>query len=128
MIMESQEPLYLQNEQALYFYLRKFLKSKPDAVQLDGSKKEKPSKNVVVVFKFSVNDTKYKLFGDLTRKAAQHFIELCDEHGSPALALKECTGRGEGAESLIPSDWSTPNGWHCAVWVDKASDSLKKTG
>jgi hypothetical protein len=117
------ELLHLQSEDALYFYLKKFLKTKPDAVQLDGSAKKKANKNIFLVFTYSVSGRKYKLSGDFTRKAAESFVRLTEEHGSSAVVLKEYVEAGH-PEGLILATSSKPDGFHCYVYVHKASDRL----
>lgn len=117
------ELLQLQSEDALYFYLKKFLKTKPDAVQLDGSTKKHENKKIVLVFTYSVNGRKYKLSGDFTRKAAENFVALSEEHGSSAVVLKEYTPSGM-PEGLILATSKKPDGFNCFVYVHKASDKL----
>lgn len=120
--------LYLQSEDALYFYLKKFLKQSPKAVQLDGATKTTKSNKVMVVFSFSITGQKYKLTGSLTRKAAETFVGLVEEHGSASLALKEYEPK-EGSTSpatLILSNSKSPGGWDCLPFVDKASQKLKR--
>lgn len=119
------ELLHLQSEEALYFYLKKFLKAKPDAVQLDGSTKKRENKKIVLVFTYSVSGMKYKLAGDFTRKAAEAFVALTEEHGSSAVVLKEYTPDGE-AHGLILATSKKPDGFHCTVYVHKAADKLSK--
>ncbi|OFZ21621.1 MAG: hypothetical protein A2X94_00345 [Bdellovibrionales bacterium GWB1_55_8] len=118
------EPLYLRSEDALCSYLKKFLKNKPKAVQLDGSQTPAPA-GVVVVFKFSVNDRQYKLTGDVSRKAVQHFVQLCEDQGSAALALKEWKME-DGSRCLIMADASSPADWCCRLYSSKAVDRLKR--
>lgn len=117
------EPLFLQSEDALYFYLKKFLKGKPKAVQLDGSTEQRKNTKVVAVFRYSVTGRKYKLAGDLTREAVQEFVRITEEQGSSAVALKEYSG--EEGETVILATFSKPEGWHCKPYVNKASDRLK---
>jgi hypothetical protein len=118
------EPLYLLSEKTVYTYLKKFLKDNPDAVQLDGSTKAHKNSDVVIVFTYSIDGRKYKLSGDLTRKAAQAFVALADEHGSPAVVLKEFSSSGR--EGLILATTTEPKGWNCWEYVAKKSDSLKR--
>lgn len=118
------EPLHIQSEDALYFYLKKFLKSKPDAVQLDGSTRKKANQKIVLVFTYSVTGQKYKLSGDFTRKAAEEFVQLTEEHGSSAVVLKEY--HTEGKAGLILATKKGPEGFNCLVYVSKTSDQLKK--
>jgi hypothetical protein len=122
---QDMELLHLQSEDALYFYLRKFLKAKPDAVQLDGSTKKTANKNVVLVFTYSVSGQKYKLSGDFTRKAAETFVSLTDEHGSSAVVLKEYSPEGASA-GLILATSKKPDGFNCVKYVSKAADKLRK--
>ena len=117
------ELLHLQSEDALYFYLKKFLKAKPDAVQLDGAAKKIENKKIVLVFTYSVSGRKYKLAGDFTRKAAEKFVQLTEEHGSSAVVLKEYVVTGE-PEGLILATSKKPDGFNCFVYVHKASDKL----
>jgi hypothetical protein len=121
----SMDILQLQSEEALYFYLKKFLKAKPDAVQLDGSTKKTGNKKIVLVFTYSVTGRKYKLAGDFTRKAAEAFVKLTEEHGSSAVVLKEYSFEGKEA-GLILATSEKPDGFHCYVYVHKASDHLSK--
>jgi hypothetical protein len=118
------ELLELQSEDALYFYLKKFLKTKPDAVQLDGSSKKKDSPGILLVFTYSVNGRQYKLSGDFTRKAAETFVSLAEEHGSSAVVLKEYKDEKKG-ESLILATSSKPDGFHCFLFH---KGSKKKIG
>lgn len=122
------ELLHLQSEDALYFYLKKFLKAKPDAVQLDGSTKKKGNAKVLLVFTYSVNGRKYKLSGDFSRKAAEQFVQLTEEHGSSGAVLKE---QSEGDRDLgLVFATSGPagkkaDGFRCLPYTYKASDKLK---
>lgn len=118
------DPLYLQSEEALYFYLKKFLKAKPSAVQLDGSSSQEPCRKVVAVFNYSVNGIQYKLLGNVTRQAIEAFIELSDEQGSPAIALKEY--QDAKVKGLILANTKSPSGFHCEVYVTKANDRNKR--
>jgi hypothetical protein len=118
------EPIFLQSEKAVYSYLKKFLKEKPNAVQLDGSTTAKKNGNVMIVFTYSVDGRKYKLAGDLTRAAAQLFVALTDEHGSPAVVLKEFNDGGQ--EALILATAKAADGWNCKHYTPKTSDRLKK--
>jgi hypothetical protein len=119
------EPLYLQSEEALYFYLKKRLKAKPGAAQLDGALNSGASKKVVAVFRYSVNGKQYKLFGDVTREAIESFVQLADEQGSPAIALKEFTD-ADNRQGLILANSKLPNGFHCEIFTSKAADRFKK--
>jgi hypothetical protein len=119
------ELLQLQSEDALFFYLKKFLKTKPDAIQLDGSSKKRENKKIVLIFTYSVNGKKYKIAGDFTRKAAEAFVRLSEEHGASAVVLKEYTPAGEPA-GLILATSKKPDGFHCYAYVNKASDKLSK--
>jgi hypothetical protein len=118
------EPLQLQSESQVYMYLKNFLTTKTKAVQLDGSTAPQKSGKVIIIFRYSVDGRKYKLLGDLTRKAIKDFIALADEQGSPALALKEYEEKG--STTLILADSNRPNGWHCTRFVAKSSDRLKQ--
>jgi hypothetical protein len=118
------DPLYLQSEEALYFYLKKFLKAKPSAAFLDGSSGKEPSRQVIAVFNYSVNGKQYKLYGNMTRQAIEAFIQLSDEQGSPAIALKEY--QGEKAKGLIIANTKSPNGFYCEIFVTKAADRFKR--
>ena len=119
------EPLQLQSENQVYMYLKNFILSKSKAVQLDGSTSPKKNSKVIIIFRYSVDGRKYKLLGDLTRKAMKAFIALTDEQGSPALAFKEY--KSNGRTSLILADSNTPNGWHCTPFIAKSSDQLKRS-
>src|SRR5687768_1727413 len=112
--------IYFQSEEALYSYMKKFLKQKPKAVQLDGSTTKDGNKRVVAVFQYSVNQKNYKVLGGLTREAAESFVRLTEEQGSSALALKEFQ-KGAG---LILADSHEPGGWLCEVYSEKASEKL----
>ena len=117
------ELLHLQSEDALYFYLKKFLKAKPDAAQLDGSSKKKENSKILLVFTYSVNGNKYKLPGDFTRKAAEQFVQLTEEHGSSGVVLKEHTVNGKDA-GLILATSKKVDGFRCLPYTHKASDQL----
>ncbi len=119
------EPLRLQTEEELYFYLKKFLKTKAKAVQLDGSVKKKENRNIVLVFSWTVNGRDYKISGDFTKKAAQEFVRLTEEHGSSAIVLKEFVVMGQPC-GLILGTHQQPDGFHCFPYVAKASDRLKR--
>jgi hypothetical protein len=123
------EPLYLQSEEALYFYLKKFLKAKPSATHLDGSSLsgkggDEPTRQVIAVFNYSVTGKQYKLYGNMTRQAIEAFIKLSDEQGSPAIALKEY--QGDKVTGLILANTKSPNGFHCEIFVTKAADRFKR--
>jgi hypothetical protein len=118
------EPLQLQSESQVYMYLKNFLGTKTKAVQLDGSTAPQKSGKVIIIFRYSIDGRKYKLLGDLTRKAIKDFIALADEQGSPALALKEYEEKG--STTLILANSNRPNGWHCTRFVAKSSDRLKQ--
>lgn len=122
---ETVEPLELQNEDALYFYLKKFLKTKPDAAQLDGSPQPKINSRIVLIFQYSVTGKKYKIPSDFTRQAAERFVALTEEHGSPSLVLKETQGTA-GATGLILADSREARGFLCYAYTAKASDKLKR--
>ena len=117
------EPLHLKSENQVYMYLKNFLATKPKAIQLDGSTTPAKNSEVIIVFRYSVDGRKYKLLGDLTRKAMKNFIALADEQGSPAIALKEY--KENGRTTLILGDSHSPNGWHCTRFIAKSSDRLK---
>ena len=119
------EPLQLKSESQVYMYLKTFIASKTKAIQLDGSKTPKKNGKVIIIFRYSVDGQKYKLLGDLTLKAIQHFIALTDEQGSPALALREYNK--DGRSGLILADSKSPNGWHCTKFEEKNSDLLKRS-
>jgi hypothetical protein len=119
------ELLHLQSEDALYFYLKKFLKAKPEAVQLDGATKKTDNKRIILVFTYSVSGTKYKLSGDFTRKAAETYVQLTEEHGSSAVVLKEYSPDGKES-GLILATTQKPDGFHCYLYNHKASDKLKR--
>src|SRR4051794_19638287 len=118
------EPLYLKSEESLYAYLKKFLADYPNAAQLDGSTTKKTNTGVILVFQYSVDGQKYKLAGDLTRKAAEEFVALTDEHGSSAIVLKEY--HDDAGKALILATRSKPDGWNCREYTSKSSDRLKK--
>lgn len=118
--------LHLQSEEALHAYLKRFLKEKPQASQLSWANEGKAHSNVVLVFRYSVNGKKYKLLGDVPRKAIESFVKLADEHGSAAVVLKEYSKGGEGTESLILATEKSPQGWVCHPWSNKTSDRLHK--
>ncbi len=118
------EPLYLNSEDALYSYLKKFLSDKPKAVQLDGSLKPKSNSQVMVVFEYSLDGKSYKLLGDLTRKAAESFVRLVEEHGDAGAVLKENPDSKVGG--LILANSNQANGWSCKPYVKKTADKLKK--
>lgn len=119
------ELMILQSEEALYYYFKKFLFKDAKAVQLDGSTKKKSNNQVYIVFKYSIDGKKYKLFGDLSRKSMQSFVDLTEEHGSPAIVLKEFDDGGKNP-TLILANSNEPGGWRCAPYTSKASDRLKK--
>ena len=117
------EPLDLKSEDELYSYFKKFLKNQPKAVQLDGSTTPKANKRVELFFRYSVDGKKYCLFGDLTREAVETFVTLSNEHGSPAVALKEYSNGKD--HTLILATSNEPGGWSCRPFVHKAQDKLK---
>ena len=119
------EPLHIKSEEALVSYLKKFLKAKPDAVQLDGSTQRVVNRGIMLVFTYSVNGNKYKIAGDFTRKAAEEFVRLTEEHGSPSVVLKEYQIDGKEL-GLILANSTSPNGFNFFVYTNKASDRLKK--
>ncbi|MGK5083898.1 hypothetical protein WDW37_11400 [Bdellovibrionota bacterium FG-1] len=119
------ELLTLQSEDAFYFYLKKFLKAKPDAVQLDGSTRKKENKKFLLVFTYSVDGRKYKVSGEFSRKAAEAFVHLTEEHGSSAIVLKEYSPDGK-QKGLILATSKKPDGFHCYAYTAKASHRLGK--
>ncbi len=119
------EPLRLQTEEELYFYLKKFIKTKPKAVQLDGSVKKKENRSIILVFNWSVNGKDYKLSGDFSKKAAKDFVKLTEEHGSSAIVLKEYIVDGQSCGLILATEKS-PNGFHCFPYVAKATDRLRQ--
>jgi hypothetical protein len=119
------KPIELKSEKQLYLYVKNFLSQKPNAVQLDGSSDPKPNSKVYVVFEYSVDGKKYKLLGDLTRKAMKAFIALSDEQGSPALALKEHRTAGGGPHTLILANTRQPQGWQCAPYLPRKRDAYR---
>lgn len=114
--------LYLKSEDELLAYFKRFLREKPKAVQLSGAPKVIPGAGVIVVFRFSIDDRRYKLMGDVTRQAIEEFVSTAEEHGSAALALKHFM-KGE-TKTLILSTHSRPDGWHCLPYAEKAQDKL----
>ena len=116
--------LFLQSEDELLAYCKRFLKDKPKAVQLDGAAQPTTDARVVAVFRFSIDDRRYKLLGDVTRSAIQEFVSLAEEHGSAAMALKSFS-KGP-MTSLILSTHKKPDGWRCLPFTEKAQDKLKK--
>ncbi|NDD92847.1 hypothetical protein EBZ37_12255 [bacterium] len=119
------EPLRLQSEEEFYTYLKKFLKSKPKAVQLDGSNTKKENRKILLVFTWSVNGQDYKISGDFSKKAAKEFVSLAEEHGSAAIVLKEYLLAGQPC-GLILATHNKPDGFHCFPYVSKAKDELKR--
>lgn len=120
------QPLYLKSEDALYAYLKKFLVEKPNAAQLDGSTVEKHNSKVILVFQYSVDGEQYKLLGELTRKAAEEFVHLVEEHGDAGAVLKENTESKKGGLTLASAN--PTKGWACLPYVHKTSAKLKKAG
>ena len=117
-------PLFLQSEAQLYDYLKKFLAARPNAFQLDGSVVYRPNSRVMVVFKYSVDGLQYKLSGDVTRKSAETFMKLVEEHGEPGVVFKEYSD--SNGKALILANAQAPDGWNCRHFVEKASTRLKK--
>ena len=129
------EPLYLQSEEALLGYFKRFLSDKPKATRLDGksskgaaqgsakgSAKEKEGA-VMAVFRFSIDGKRYKILGSTSRKAIEEFVSISEEHGDASMALKTF---GEGvSQTVILSTRRGPEGWVCMPFVEKAKDSLK---
>ncbi|MFZ9594780.1 MAG: hypothetical protein ACO3A2_01745 [Bdellovibrionia bacterium] len=99
------------------------MKAKPYAAQLDGSTETQANSSVLIIFEYSVESRKYKLHGDLTREAMEEFIQLADEQGSAALALKEYIVEGKN-QGLILAHSQNPGGWHCTKFSQKKSDRL----
>ena len=120
----SAEILFLKSEDELLAYCRRFLKDKPKAVQFDGSTRVRRGSGPVAVFRFSLDGRKYKLLGDVSRKAIEEFVAIADEHGSAALALQGFE-KGE-VHTLILSTHQKPDGWHCLPFSEKAQDHLKR--
>ncbi|MEN9722408.1 MAG: hypothetical protein RJB38_394 [Pseudomonadota bacterium] len=120
----SSIPLFLRSEDELLAYFKRFLQEKPRAVQLSGDHKVVRGAGVVAVFRFSIDDRRYKLLGDVTRSAIEEFVAIAEEHGSPAMALKSFV-KGD-AHTLILSTHSKPDGWHCLPYGEKAQDRLQE--
>jgi hypothetical protein len=118
------EPLYLQSEEALLAYFKRFLKDKPKWARLDGSEAKGPAGPVMAVFRFSIDGKRYKCLGSMTRKAIQEFVTIAEEHGDASMALRTF---GEGAsQSLILSTHKAVDGFYCQPFIEKAKDSLKQ--
>ena len=62
-------PLFLRSEDELLAYFKRFLKDKPRAVQLSGDVKVVRGAGVIAVFRFSLDDRRYKLLGDVSRRS-----------------------------------------------------------
>jgi hypothetical protein len=118
------EPLYLQSEEALFGYLKKFLKDKPKALQLDGSVELCANSKVAVVFSYSIDGQKYKLLGETTRRSIEIFVHLTEENGDAGVALKISTSKKH--PGLVLADGTERRGWMCLPYLDKTSDKLKK--
>jgi hypothetical protein len=118
----SAMPLFLRSEDELLAYFKRFLKDKPKAAQLSGDPKIIRGAGVSVVFRFSLDDRRYKLLGDVTRQSIEEFIAIAEEHGSAAMALKHFN-KGD-VRTLILSTHSKPDGWHCLPYSDKTQDRL----
>ncbi len=117
--------LHLDSEEALCLYFQKFLKTNTKAAQLDGAKKLKASPKVVVIFQYTGTGKSFKLRGDVTREAIEHFVRLVDERGSAVLALKEYQELGRRDKTVIFSDCDKPHpGWRCEPFVEKSSKQL----
>jgi hypothetical protein len=116
--------LFLQSEDALLAYFKRFLKEKPKASRLDGEGPRAGAGPVVAVFRFSIDGRRYKLLGSVTRKAIEEFVAIATEHGDASMALKTF-GEGEKA-TLILSTHSKPDGWACFPFTEKAKDSLNE--
>jgi hypothetical protein len=116
--------LFLRSEDELLAYFKRFLREKPKAVQLSGDTKVIPGAGVVAVFRFSLDDRRYKLLGDVTRQSIEEFVAIAEEHGSPAMALKYFD-KGT-TRTLILSTHQKPDGWHCLPYAEKAQDRLNE--
>mgnify|MGYP003346270236 FL=1 len=115
-------PLFLRSEDELLAYFKRFLKDKPRAVQLSGDLKVVRGAGVIAVFRFSLDDRRYKLLGDVSRRSIEEFVAIAEEHGSAAMALKYFE-KGD-VRTLILSTHGGPDGWHCLPYADKAQDKL----
>ena len=123
-ILSMSEPLYLQSEEALLAYFKRFLKDKPKASRLDGEEGRSGGGPVVAVFRFSIDGKRYKCLGSMTRKSIQEFVSIAEEHGDASMALKTF---GEGpSQTLVLSTRKGPEGFACLPFVEKAKDSLKR--
>ncbi|MBU6375329.1 MAG: hypothetical protein KGQ59_04995 [Bdellovibrionales bacterium] len=120
----SQIPLFLRSEDELLAYFKRFLKDKPKAVQLSGATKVVRGAGVIAVFRFTLDDRRYKLLGDVTREAIEEFVAISEEHGSPSMALKHF--EKEGTRTLILSTHHKPDGWHCLPFAEKAKEQLSE--
>jgi len=118
------DPITFTSEDGLIQYFTKFLKSKPNSVQLDGSLKTTSNTGVVATFRFSVDGKRYKLLGNLPRKAIEEFLQITEEHGSASFALKTITF--EGKPGITLSTHATADAWWSPVWVVKAKDRLER--
>ncbi len=116
--------LFLQSEDALLAYFKRFLKDKPKATRLDGEGPKAGAGAVIAVFRFSIDGRRYKLLGSVTRKAIEEFVAIATEHGDASMALKTF-GQGERA-TLILSTRSKAEGWACFPYNEKAKDSLNE--
>ena len=116
--------LFLKSEDELLAYFKRFLREKPKAVQLSGASKIIPGAGVIVVFRFSLDDRRYKLMGDVTRQAIEEFVTTAEEHGAAAQALKHFM-KGN-AKTLILSTHVKPDGWHCLPYAEKAQEKLQE--
>ena len=120
----SISPLFLKSEDELLAYFKRFLKDKPKAVQLSGASKVIPGAGVIAVFRFSLDDRRYKLLGDVTRESIEEFVAIAEEHGSAGMALKHFDKNG--TRTLILSTHAKPDGWHCLPFAEKAKDQLSE--
>ena len=118
------EPITFTSEDALVTYFTKFLKTKPNAVQLDGSLKPNKNTGIVATFRFSFDGKRYKLLGDLPRAAIEEFLKIAEEHGSASFCLKHITYNGQAGVTLATH--STGDAWWSPQWVTKAKDKLSK--
>jgi hypothetical protein len=117
------EPITFTSEDALITYFTKFLKTKANAVQLDGSLKPTRNTGVVATFRFSLDGKRYKLLGELKREAIEEFLKIAEEHGSASFAFKTTTFGGQSGITL--STHATPDTWWSPIWVTKAKEKLR---
>lgn len=123
-VFSMTEPLYLQSEEALLAYFKRFLKDKSKASRLDGAEGKAGVGPVVAVFRFSIDGKRYKCLGSMTRRSIEEFVSIAEEHGDASMALKTF---GEGAsQTLVLSTRKGPEGFTCLPFIEKAKDSLKR--